>query len=98
MNPPPMIELGTPTLGEPERAAVAEVIDSGWLTMGDRVRRFEQEFAHLHGATDAIAVSSGTAALQLALAAHGIGPGDEVLVPAMTFVATASVVVQAGAT
>lgn len=93
-----MIELGAPVLGEPEKQALREVIDSGWLTMGERVRRFEEDFARLHGAADAVAVSSATAALQLALAAHDIAPGDEVLVPSMTFVATASTVVHAGAT
>ncbi|MGD9526934.1 DegT/DnrJ/EryC1/StrS family aminotransferase [Pseudonocardia sp.] len=94
----PLIELGTPVLGEPEKAALAEVIDSGWLTMGERVRRFEREFATLHGVEDAVAVGSATAALLLALAAHDIGPGDEVLVPSMSFVATASVVYHVGAT
>jgi dTDP-4-amino-4,6-dideoxygalactose transaminase len=74
------------------------VIDDKWLTMGDRVRRFERAFAALHGADDAVAVSSATAALQLALEAFDIGLGDEVLVPSMSFVATASVVVHVGAT
>lgn len=92
-----LIELGAPTLGEPEKRALAEVVDSGWLTMGERVRRFEQAFATLHGVADAVAVHSATAALQLSLAAFDIGPGDEVLVPSLTFVATASVVVHAGA-
>lgn len=95
---PPLIELGAPVLGEAEKAALAEVVDSGWLTMGERVRRFEEAFATLHRVPDAVAVGSGTAALQLALAAFGIGPGDEVLVPSMSFVATASVVVHTGAT
>jgi dTDP-4-amino-4,6-dideoxygalactose transaminase len=94
----PTIELGSPVLGEAEKQALHEVIDDGWLTMGDRVRRFEQAFAELHGVADAIAVHSATSALQLALHAVGVGPGDEVLVPSLTFVATASVVVQAGAT
>jgi dTDP-4-amino-4,6-dideoxygalactose transaminase len=94
----PLIELGAPVLGEPEKRALAEVIDDGWLTMGERVRRFEQAFAALHGVEDAIAVNSATAALQVGLAAFDIGPGDEVLLPSMTFVATANVVVHAGAT
>ncbi|GEL16898.1 DegT/DnrJ/EryC1/StrS family aminotransferase [Pseudonocardia asaccharolytica] len=94
---PPLIELGAPVLGEEEKRALAEVIDDGWLTMGERVRRFEQTFAELHGVEDAVAVSSATAALQLSLAVHGIGPGDEVLVPSLSFVATASVVVHSGA-
>jgi len=87
---PQVIELAAPVLGE--------VIDDRWLTMGDRVRRFEQAFAELHGVDEAVAVSSGTAALQLCLAAFDVGPGAEVLVPSMSFVATASVVVHAGAT
>jgi dTDP-4-amino-4,6-dideoxygalactose transaminase len=93
-----MIELGAPILGEPEKLALCEVIDDQWITMGDRVRRFERTFALLHGVDDAVAVSSGTAALQLSLAAFDVGPGDEVLVPSMSFVATAAVVIHAGAT
>lgn len=95
---PPLIELAAPILGEAEKAALGEVVDSGWLTMGERVRRFEEAFAALHGVADAVAVGSATAGLQLALAAFDIGPGDEVLVPSLSFVATASVVVHAGAT
>jgi len=95
---PQVIELAAPVLGEAEKRALAEVIDDRWLTMGDRVRRFEQAFAGLHGVDEAVAVSSGTAALQLCLAAFDVGPGAEVLVPSMSFVATASVVVHAGAT
>jgi dTDP-4-amino-4,6-dideoxygalactose transaminase len=95
---PTLIELGSPVLGEAEKRALAEVIDDGWLTMGGRVQRFERAFADLHGVDDAVAVNSATAALQLALAAFDVGPGHEVLVPSMTFVATASVVVHAGAT
>src|SRR4051812_8246740 len=79
----PMIELSPPVLGEAEKRALLEVIDDRWLTMGDRVRRFERAFADLHGVDDAVAVSSATAALQLILAAYDIGAGDEVLVPSM---------------
>jgi dTDP-4-amino-4,6-dideoxygalactose transaminase len=93
-----VIELGAPSLGEPEKRALAEVIDDQWLTMGERVRRFELAFAELHGVPDAVAVGSATAALQLSLAAFDVGAGDEVLVPSMSFVATASTVVHAGAT
>jgi dTDP-4-amino-4,6-dideoxygalactose transaminase len=95
---PPVIELAAPMLGDPEKQALAEVIESRWLTMGDRVRRFEQAFAALHDVEDAVAVNSGTAALQLSLAAFDVGPGMEVLVPSMSFVATAAVVVHVGAT
>ncbi len=93
----PTIELAAPILGEPEKRALADVIDDQWLTMGDRVRRFERAFAALHGVEDAVAVNSATAALQLSLAAFDIGSGAEVLVPSMSFVATASVVVHSGA-
>jgi dTDP-4-amino-4,6-dideoxygalactose transaminase len=94
----PVIELGAPMLGEPEKRALTEVIDGQWLTMGDRVRRFERAFAELHEVEDAVAVNSATAALQLSLAAFDVGPGMEVLVPSMSFVATAAVVVHVGAT
>jgi dTDP-4-amino-4,6-dideoxygalactose transaminase len=93
-----MIELGAPTLGEPEKRALAEVIDDQWLTMGERVRRFEAAFAQLHGVPDAVAVNSATAALQLGMSAFDVGAGAEVLVPSLSFVATAAVVVHAGAT
>lgn len=93
-----LIELGAPVLGEPEKRALAEVIDDRWLTMGDRVRRFEEDFAALHGVDDAVAVHSATAALQLSLQAFDIGAGDEVLVPSLSFVASASVIVHTGAT
>jgi dTDP-4-amino-4,6-dideoxygalactose transaminase len=95
---PSLIALGAPIVGEAEKAALAEVIDSGWLSMGDKVRAFESAFATLHGADEAVAVHSCTAALQLVLAAFDIGQGDEVLVPSLSFVATASTVVHAGAT
>jgi dTDP-4-amino-4,6-dideoxygalactose transaminase len=86
-----------PEIGDEEVAAVADTLRSGWLTAGPKVRDFEARFARFTGAAHAIAVNSGTAALHLALEAAGIGPGDEVLVPAMTFAATAEVVVQLGA-
>lgn len=87
-----------PQLGEGEKRALCEVIDSGWLTMGERVAEFERQFAAMHHNETAVAVSSCTAALHLALAALGIGPGDEVLVPAMTFIATVNAVIYTGAT
>lgn len=93
-----MISLSEPVLGEPEKDALARVIDSGWLTMGQRVREFETAFAEIHDVEDAVAVSSCTAGLHLILEALGIGPGDEVLVPSLTFVATVNAVLYAGAT
>jgi dTDP-4-amino-4,6-dideoxygalactose transaminase len=94
----PMLFVAEPVLGPEEKAALCEVIDSGWITMGPRVRAFEQAFAELHGVRDAVAVDSCTAALHLILEALGIGPGDEVLVPSLTFVATANAVVYVGGT
>jgi dTDP-4-amino-4,6-dideoxygalactose transaminase len=92
-----MLLVSEPVLGADEKAALAAVIDSGWVTMGDRVHEFEQVFARMHGADDSIAVGSCTAALHLILHALGIGPGDEVLVPSLTFVATANAVLYVGA-
>ena len=92
-----MLLVSEPVLGAEEKAALAAVIESGWVTMGDRVREFEQAFARLHEAEDLIAVGSCTAALHLILHALGIGPGDEVLVPSLTFVATANSVLYVGA-
>jgi len=92
-----MLLVAEPVLGTEEKAALAAVIDSGWVTMGDRVREFEQAFARLHETEDSIAVGSCTAALHLILHALGIGPGDEVLVPSLTFVATANSVFYVGA-
>jgi dTDP-4-amino-4,6-dideoxygalactose transaminase len=80
-----------------ESAAVLEALGSEWITAGPRTEAFEKAFAALVGTTEAIAVANGTAALLLALEALGIGPGDEVLVPAMTFVATAAAIIHCGA-
>jgi dTDP-4-amino-4,6-dideoxygalactose transaminase len=83
---------------EPEDLdAVAETLRSGWLTMGPRTEAFEQAFAERIGARHAVAVSSCTAALHLAYLAAGVGPGDEVIVPAFTFAATAAAAVYCGA-
>ena len=84
-------------VGEQEAQAAAEVIRSGWLTMGPRTFEFERQFAEYVGAPHAIAVSSGTAALHLALEAVGIQAGDEVLLPTTTFTATGEVVCYMGA-
>lgn len=92
-----MLLVAEPRLGADEKAALADVIDSGWITMGDRVRDFERAFAAAHKAGDAVAVSSCTAGLHLVMEGLGIGPGDEVLVPSLTFVATANSVLYAGA-
>ena len=82
---------------ERELAAVLETIDSEWITSGPRTEAFEKAFAHVAGTAEAVAVSNGTAALFLSLKALGIVAGDEVLVPSMTFVATAAAVIHCGA-
>ena len=92
-----MIRLAWPDLGPEELAAVAEVLESGQLTMGPKVDEFEAELAAACEVDHAVVVSSGTAALHLSVLALGIGPGDEVIVPAYTFPATANVVALAGA-
>ena len=93
-----MISVAEPCLGREEKQALDEVIDSGWITMGSRVRSFERRFADMHGVADAVAVCSATAGLHLALQAIGVSQGDEVLVPALSFVATANAVLYTGAT
>lgn len=84
-------------LSEAEIGAVAETLRSGWLTMGPQIEAFEKEFAEHLGVEHAVALSSCTAALHLAYLAAGVGPGDEVIVPAITFVATAAAVRYCGA-
>src|ERR1017187_9511084 len=87
-----------PFIGEEEIAEVGDSLRSGWVTTGPKVKRFEQEFAAYIGVKHAIAVSSCTAALHASLAALDIGRGDEVIVPTLTFCATANVVIHSGAT
>lgn len=93
-----MLLVAEAALGADEIAALTKVIESGWITNGERVRAFEEAFALHHGAADAVAVGSCTAGLHLALHALGVGPGDEVLVPSLTFVATVNSVLYVGAT
>ena len=83
-------------MAEEDLAAVAECLRSGWLTMGPRTAAFEAAVAEWTGSPYAVAVSSGTAALHLACAALGLGPGDEVIVPAFTFIASVLGVMHAG--
>ena len=93
-----MIPVSQPTLGPTERALVNECFDRNQLTYGPKVQQFEKEFAAYLNIPHVLAVSSGTTALHLVLAALGIGPGDEVIVPDLTFVATANAVHYTGAT
>jgi perosamine synthetase len=93
-----VIRLAWPNVGEEELAEIREVLESGRLTMGPKVAELEDLVATAAGTEHAVAVSSGTAALHLAVLALGLGPGDEVLVPAYTFPATANVVALCGAT
>jgi dTDP-4-amino-4,6-dideoxygalactose transaminase len=86
------IPFHVPAIGEDEIRSVVETLKSGWLTTGSKVKSFEEDFARYVGSKHAIAVNSGTAALHLALDAIGIQEGDEVIVPTMTFTATAEVV------
>lgn len=94
----PAIPVMRPTIGEEEAAAAAAAIASGWVAQGPRVRDLEEAFAKRVGGADAIAVSSGTAALHLALLLAGVGPGDDVVVPSLSFIATANAVLYTGAT
>jgi dTDP-4-amino-4,6-dideoxygalactose transaminase len=90
--------VSEPSVGNGEKLALAEVIDSNWITMGGQVEAFEHAFAAQHQAADAVAVNSCTAGLHLALQALGVGAGDEVLVPSLSFVATANCALYCGAT
>jgi dTDP-4-amino-4,6-dideoxygalactose transaminase len=92
-----MIPFTRPYYPGGEAEAVADVIASRWVTQGPKVREFEAAFAERMGAAHALATTNGTAALQLTLYALGVGPGDEVIVPSLSFVATANVVWQCGA-
>jgi len=91
------VPLFDPDLGPAEEQALDDVIRSKWLTMGDRTKAFERRFADEIGVPVALACHSATAALHMAVAALDIGPGDDVVVPSLTFVATANAVRYCGA-
>ena len=92
-----MISIAKPYLDEAEIEAVAAVLRSGVIAEGPRVAQFEQAFAEYIGVGHAVALNSGTAALHVALMAHGIGKGDEVITSPFSFVATANSIVYTGA-
>jgi perosamine synthetase len=91
------VPVARPSFGAREERAVVEALRSGWVGQGPRVAEFERHFAQYLGAPEAVAVSSCTTALHLALVAAGIRPGDEVLCPSLSFIATANAIVYAGA-
>lgn len=92
------IQISLPSTGEEEWQATREPLMTGWLTQGPKVAAFEEAFAERHAVKHALATTSCTTGLHLILAAMGVGPGDEVIVPAFTWIATANVVLYCGAT
>jgi UDP-4-amino-4-deoxy-L-arabinose-oxoglutarate aminotransferase len=92
------LPFSRPSITEDDMAAVGEVLRSGWITTGPKSAEFEQRFSEYVGCAGAVALSSATAGMHLVLEALGIGPGDEVITPSMTWVSTANLIVLAGAT
>lgn len=92
-----MIPIAKPQIGPEEKQAVLEVLDSGIIAQGSRVKTFEETFAQMCGVKHAIATSSGTTALHVALLAHGIGSGEEVITTPFTFIASANSILYSGA-
>ncbi|HEC33668.1 MAG TPA: DegT/DnrJ/EryC1/StrS aminotransferase family protein [Chloroflexi bacterium] len=92
-----MIPIAKPLMGEEEKQAVLEVLDSGMIAQGPRVRAFEEAFADMCGVRYAVATSSGTTALHVILLAHGVGSDDEVITTPFTFIATANSILYVGA-
>jgi len=92
-----IIPISLPSMGQEEWEALKEPIFSGWITQGPKVKEFEEMFAQLHGVKHALAVSNCTTALHLALVALGVEAGDEVIVPAFTWVSTANAVMYCNA-
>ncbi|OGD56680.1 aminotransferase DegT [Candidatus Berkelbacteria bacterium RBG_13_40_8] len=91
------MNIASPQIGQEEIQAVAEVLKSGMLAQGPKVKEFEEKFAKFIGVKFAVATSSGTTALEVALRAHGIGPGDEVITTSFTFIASANSILYSGA-
>src|SRR5688572_1963540 len=93
-----MIPIALPFTGDEEAIAAANVVRSGWLTQGPKVAEFEHAVAEYCGTKHAVAVSNCTTALHLAMICLDIGPGDEVICPSMSFIATANAIRHTGAT
>ena len=91
------LPFSRPTITEDDVAAVGEVLRSGWITTGKKASEFEERFREYTGASGAVALASATGGMHVALAALGLGPGDEVITPAMTWVSTVNLIVLAGA-
>ncbi len=91
------IPIARPLISEAEKQAVVDVLSSGQLSQGAKVAEFERAFAEMHGAKHGIATNNGTTSLMALIMAHGIGPGDEVIIPSFSFFATASCVLSVGA-
>lgn len=92
-----MIPISKPFIGQAEKEAVMEVLDSGMLVQGPRTARLEEKWAGICGVKHAVATSSGTTALHLALLAHGVGPGDDVITSPFTFIASVNSIIYTGA-
>ena len=93
-----MIPIAKPCLGKEEAQAAHDTILTGWITQGPKVAEFEKNFAEFVGSKYAVAVSNCTTALHLSMIVAGIGPGDEVICPSMSYIATANSIVYVGAT
>lgn len=93
-----MIPLASPQIGDEEKKAVADVLDSGMLAQGPKVAELEERFADYVGSKYAVATSNGTTALHMALLAHGVGPGDEVITTPFSFIASSTAILMTGAT
>lgn len=98
ISPPSMIPVARPYIGSEEERAVVEVLRSGWITQGPLVAKFEKEFSNYIGCQHSVAVSSCTTALHLAMVVCRVGPGDEVICPSLSFIATANSIAYVGAT
>src|SRR3990167_1117710 len=91
------IPIANPSIGEEEAKAVFEVVQSGWISMGRKVEAFEQALSTLTKTRFAVAFNNGTSSLHATLCVLGIGPGDEVIVPSLTYISSANVVLYQGA-